>query len=301
MPDDATDVYTTVSGRLEVLTEGPAHGRALVFHSGTPSAALPFRPLTEAAGAQGLRLITWSRPGYGNSEPAPGRSVADVAADTAAVLDALAVEEFVALGWSGGGPHALACAALLPERCKAAATIAGVAPYPADGLDWTAGMGEENVEEFSLAMRGEQALTPYLEEQAAVLGQVTGSQVAEALGGLVSPVDVASLTGEYAEFMAAVLRRSVSTGIAGWRDDDLAFTREWGFDVSTIGVPVSVWQGGQDLMVPPAHGRWLAERIPTVRDHLLPAEGHLSLAVGALDRIVADLVDLAWPPVGGRR
>jgi pimeloyl-ACP methyl ester carboxylesterase len=301
VPDDATDVYTTVSGRLEVLTEGPAHGRALVFHSGTPSAALPFRPLTEAAGAQGLRLITWSRPGYGNSEPAPGRSVADVAADTAAVLDALAVEEFVALGWSGGGPHALACAALLPERCKAAATIAGVAPYPADGLDWTAGMGEENVEEFSLAMRGEQALTPYLEEQAAVLGQVTGSQVAEALGGLVSPVDVASLTGEYAEFMAAVLRRSVSTGIAGWRDDDLAFTREWGFDVSTIGVPVSVWQGGQDLMVPPAHGRWLAERIPTVRDHLLPAEGHLSLAVGALDRIVADLVDLAWPPVGGRR
>jgi pimeloyl-ACP methyl ester carboxylesterase len=301
VPDDATDVYATVSGRLEVLTEGPAHGRALVFHSGTPSAALPFRPLTEAAGAQGLRLITWSRPGYGNSEPAPGRSVADVAADTAAVLDALAVEEFVALGWSGGGPHALACAALLPERCKAAATIAGVAPYPADGLDWTAGMGEENVEEFSLAMRGEQALTPYLEEQAAVLGQVTGSQVAEALGGLVSPVDVASLTGEYAEFMAAVLRRSVSTGIAGWRDDDLAFTREWGFDVSTIGVPVSVWQGGQDLMVPPAHGRWLAERIPTVRDHLLPAEGHLSLAVGALDRIVADLVDLAWPPVGGRR
>ena len=95
--------------------------------------------------------------------------------------------------------------------------------------------------------------------------------------------------------MAAVLRRAVSTGVAGWRDDDLAFTRDWGFDISTIGVPVAVWQGGRDLMVPPDHGRWLAERIPDVRDHLLPAEGHLSLAVGALDRIVADLVDLAWP------
>lgn len=295
MPDDATDVYTTVSGRLEVLTEGPAHGRALVFHSGTPSAALPFRPLTEVARAQGLRLITWSRPGYGGSEPAPGRSVADVASDTTAVLDMLAVEEFVALGWSGGGPHALACAALLPGRCKAAATIAGVAPYPADGLDWMAGMGEENVEEFTRALLGEQSLTPYLEEQAGVLGQVTGPQVAEALGGLVSPVDAASLTGGFAEFMAAVLRRAVSTGVAGWRDDDLAFTRDWGFDISTISVPVAVWQGGRDLMVPPDHGRWLAERIPDVRDHLLPAEGHLSLAVGALDRIVADLVDLAWP------
>lgn len=296
MSNDATDLYTTVSGRLEVLAEGPATGRALVFHSGTPSAALPFRPLTEAVVAQGLRLITWSRPGYGDSEPVPGRSVADVAADTEAVLDELGVDEFVALGWSGGGPHALACAALLPERCKAAATIAGVAPYPADGLDWMAGMGEENVEEFTQALLGQEALTPYLEEQAGVLGQVTGPQVAEALGGLVSSVDVASLTGDFAEFMADVLRRAVSTGVAGWRDDDLAFTRNWGFDVSTIGVPVAVWQGDRDLMVPPGHGRWLADRIPEVRAHLLPDEGHLSLAVGALDRIVADLVDLAWPP-----
>jgi pimeloyl-ACP methyl ester carboxylesterase len=303
VPNDASYLYTTVSGRrLEVLTDGPAYVRALVFHSGTPSAALPFRPLTEAAGAQGLRLITWSRPGYGGSEPAPGRSVADVASDTTAVLDALAIDEFVTLGWSGGGPHALACAALLPGRCKAAGTIAGVAPYPADGLDWMAGMGEENVEEFTLALLGEQALTPYLEEQARVLGQVTGPQVAQALGGLVSPVDAASLTGEFAEFLAAVLRRAVSTGVAGWRDDDLAFTRDWGFDISTVGVPVAVWQGGQDLMVPPAHGRWLAERIPNVHDHLHPGEGHLSLAVGALDRIVADLVDLAWPSgVRGRR
>ncbi len=301
--NDAKYLYMTVSGRrLEVLTDGPPHARALVFHSGTPSAALPFRPLTEAASAQGLRLITWSRPGYGGSDPAPGRSVADVASDTTTILDGLAIDEFVTLGWSGGGPHALACAALLPGRCAAAGTIAGVAPYPADGLDWMAGMGEENVEEFTLALLGEQALTPYLEEQACVLGQVTGPQVAQALGGLVSPVDAASLTGDFAEFLAAVLRRAVSTGVAGWRDDDLAFTRDWGFDISTVGVPVAVWQGGQDLMVPPDHGRWLAERIPNVRDHLHPGEGHLSLAVGALDRIVADLVDLAWPSgVRGRR
>ena len=289
-------LQVTVSGRrLEVLVEGPAGAPGLVFHSGTPSAALPFRPLTEAAAVHGLRLVTWSRPGYGDSEPSPGRSVADVAADTAAVLDELGIDEFVAVGWSGGGPHALACAALLPRRCRAAATIAGVAPYPAEGLDWLAGMGEENVEEFSQALQGEDPLTAYLEREAGTLGRVTGPEVAQALGGLVSPVDVDCCTGEFAEHLAAMFRRAVSHGVAGWRDDDLAFVRHWGFELSAIETPVAVWQGDQDLMVPAAHGRWLVEHLPNVRDHLHPGEGHLSLAVGALDRIVADLVDLGQP------
>jgi pimeloyl-ACP methyl ester carboxylesterase len=290
-PDDY--IHLPVAERsLEVLVTGPDSGRALVFHSGTPSAAIPFAPLVEAAASAGLRLVTWSRPGYGGSTPAPGRTVADVAGDTAAVLDALEIDRFLTLGWSGGGPHALACAALLPGRCTAAATLAGVAPYPADGLDWMAGMGAENVEEFSLALQGEEALAPWLGEQAAGLAGVTAEQVAGSLGGLVSPVDVASLTGAFADYLAAVFRRSVSSGIAGWRDDDLAFVAHWGFDVADIGVPVAVWQGDSDLMVPPAHGRWLAERIPGARDHVHPGEGHLSLAVGAMDRIVAELADL---------
>jgi pimeloyl-ACP methyl ester carboxylesterase len=294
VPDD--DPWSTVpvaERRLEVLAPGPGTGLALVFHSGTPSAAIPYRPLLAAAEAAGLRVVTWSRPGYGDSTPATGRTVADGATDTEAVLDALGIEEFVTLGWSGGGPHALACAALLPGRCRAAATLAGVAPYGADGLDWTAGMGQENVEEFSLAVQGEQALGPWLEEQAAALAAVTGADVAASLGGLVSPVDTASVTGEFAEYLAAGFRRSVSTGIAGWRDDDLAFVRNWGFDPAAIDVPVAVWQGEQDLMVPPSHGRWLAARLPTARDHVYADDGHLSLAVGAIDRIVADLVQLA--------
>jgi pimeloyl-ACP methyl ester carboxylesterase len=292
--DDLIRSDVTVAGRrLEVLAAGPSSGRALVFHSGTPSAAVPFAPLVGAAADAGLRLVTWSRPGYGDSEPAPGRSVADVAADTAAVLDELGVGEFVTLGWSGGGPHALACAALLPGGCVAAATLAGVGPYGADGLDFLAGMGAENVEEFSLALRGEEALTPWLEEQAAGLAEVTAEEVAGSLGGLVSPVDTASVTGDFAEYLAATFRRAVSTGVAGWRDDDLAFVRDWGFDLAAIDVPVSVWQGHQDLMVPPSHGRWLADRLPNVRDHVHPDEGHLSLAVGAMDRIVADLAGSA--------
>ena len=293
-PDGVRKLRVGVTGRdLEVLATGPDAGRPLVFHSGTPSAALLFRPLVAAAAARGLRVVTYSRPGYGDSPPARGRSVADAAADTAAILDALGAADFVTLGWSGGGPHALACAALLPGRCTAAVSLAGVAPRPDEGLEWLAGMGPENVEEFSLALQGEAALGPWLEEQARVLRRISGAEVAEALGGLISDVDRASLTGEFADFVAASFRRAVASGVAGWRDDDLAFVRSWGFELADVTVPVAVWQGGQDRMVPWSHGRWLAAHLPNVREHLHVDEGHLSLAVGALDRVLDDLLDLA--------
>jgi len=267
----------------------------LVFHWGTPGAAVWFEPLETAAARMGLRLVMYSRPGYAGSTPRPGRSVADAADDVAAVLDALGADSFVTLGWSGGGPHALACAALLPDRCLAATSLACVAPYAAEGLDWMAGMGAENIEEFSAALEGEEALNAALERMAKDLEAVQGGDVAAALGGLVSDVDKAALTGEFADTLAEAFRRSVSSGIAGWRDDDLAFTRSWGFDLDAIRRPVAVWQGGQDRMVPFSHGQWLASHIPTARVHLSPDEGHLSLGAASLDRIVADLAGLASP------
>ena len=277
---------------LEVLVNGPADGLALVMHLGTPSAAVEFEQLTGPAADRGLRTVLWSRPGYGASTPQPGRSVADVTADAVTVLDELGHERFVTIGWSGGGPHALACAALLPERCVAASTIAGVAPFEADGLDWLAGMGPENVEEFGAARSGDDALSGYLGRAASEFAAVTGDQVADALGGLVSEVDKAALTGEFADFLAHSFRRAVAAGIAGWRDDDLAFVRPWGFALSGIQVPVSVWQGAEDRMVPYAHGEWLAAQVPGARAHLYPEEGHLSL-VGQLDRVLDDLVELS--------
>ena len=278
---------------LEVLVEGPPDGLPLIFHLGTPCAAVLYRPLVAQASQRRLRTVVYSRPGYASSTPKLGRAVADAVADVRAILDRLNASEFMTIGWSGGGPHALACAARLADQCLAAASLAGVAPSEADGLDWMAGMGPENVEEFSLALKGEAALTPWMEEQARVLSHVQPADVAAALGGLVSDVDKASLTGEYAEFMAEVFRRSVSSGIAGWRDDDLAFARGWGFDLAEIDVPVAVWQGEQDRMVPFTHGRWLAEHIPNARVHLYHDEGHLSLAVNALDRVIDDLLAMA--------
>jgi pimeloyl-ACP methyl ester carboxylesterase len=256
----------------------------LVMHHGTPGGAVSRGSLFPP----GVRVVMVSRPGYATSTALPGRNVAAAAADTAAVLDAIGIAEFVTIGWSGGGPHALACAALLPDRCLAAATIAGVAPYDAEGLDWLDGMGAENVEEFGAAAAGAGRLEEFLAAAAGPFAAVQPADIIEAFGDLVSEVDKRTLAGGFADYLAASIRHALSGGTAGWRDDDLAFVSPWGFAVSEIEPPVSLWQGDQDRMVPFGHGRWLAAHLPDPEVHLVPGEGHVSL-VNGLDRIVATL------------
>jgi pimeloyl-ACP methyl ester carboxylesterase len=282
---------------LEGLASGPPGGLTVVLHNGTPSGLLAAPAIAAAAAERDLRLVLYARPGYEGSTPDPGRRVSSAAADLAAVLDGLGAGEFVTVGWSGGGPHALACAALLPGRCLAAASMAGVAPYRAEGLDWMAGMGTENVEEFGAALAGEDTLTTFLEPAARELAGITGADVAAGLGDLVSAADKAAVTGEFADYLAAAFRAAVAGGVAGWRDDDLAFADDWGFNMADVGTgaPVAVWQGDQDMMVPYAHGQWLAANIPGARAHLLPGEGHLTL-VHVFGAILDELLDLAGRP-----
>ena len=295
-------IVTTPDGRaLEALAAGPPDGLPLVFHNGTPTAATPWPPLFDAAAQRGLRTITYSRPGYAGSTPHPGRSVVDCVPDAVAILDHIGAGTFVTVGYSGGGPHALACAAMLPDRCLAAATGAGVAPYPADGLDFLAGMGEDNVVEFNLALQGEAAIRPITLEKAKQLATVQPRDVAAALGNVASDIDKASLTGAYAEYAAELFRRAVSSGIEGWIEDDMAFTKPWGFELTAITVPVAIWQGGQDLMVPYAHGEWLAAHVPGAHPHLYPDEGHLSLGLLKLGDILDDLVRIAGAPLATER
>src|SRR5438132_2278312 len=139
---------------LEVEVAGPQDGQPVLLHTGTPCAGRLFAPDVEAGADRGLRHVTYSRPGYGRSSRHAGRTVADCVTDVAAIADHLGVERFFTIGASGRGPHALACAALLPERVLAAATIGGVAPYQAEGLDWRAGLGEDNLEAFAAAQAG---------------------------------------------------------------------------------------------------------------------------------------------------
>jgi pimeloyl-ACP methyl ester carboxylesterase len=281
---------------IDVLTAGAADALPLVIHEGTPGGLVAYPPTVEAARERGLRVVMAARPGYERSTPRPGRRVADVAPDVAAVLDALGADRFVSIGWSGGGPHSLACAALLPGRCLAAASVAGVAPYAAEGLDFLAGMGPENVEEFGAALAGPDAVTAYLEAEAGPLGQVTAADVAAALGGLVSDADKAALTGDFAASVAASLRAALVNGIAGWRDDDLAFTADWGFPLDPMPAPVAIWQGDQDRMVPYAHGQWLAAHVAGARVRPRPGAGHLTLTVTAIGEILDDLLDMAGLP-----
>ena len=275
--------------RLDLRVSGPPGGLPLVFHHGTPGAATPVRIIERAAQARGLRLVTTSRPGYGNSTRQPGRSVVDVVADTGAVLAALGAERCLTMGWSGGGPHTLACGARLAPAA-AVLVVAGVAPYPADGLDWMAGMGQDNVVEFSAALHGEDQLRPYLAEQREVLRTIQAADIVASLRSLLPDVDRTALTGEFGEDLAAGFREGLRASADGWMDDDLAFTRPWGFSLAEISVPVMIWQGSADLMVPFAHGQWLASRMPAASAHLEQGEGHLSIGLGKIGAMLDELV-----------
>jgi pimeloyl-ACP methyl ester carboxylesterase len=288
------EVHTRDGRTLEVLTGGAPDGFPLLYHGGSPSAAVAYEPLDSAARAHDLRLITYSRPGYGDSTARPRaepRMVDDVA-DSVAILDELEVERFVTLGWSGGGPRALACAAQLPDRCLAAASLAGVAPYDGEGLDWMAGMAEENVVEYTAAAAGREAYDAYLEEEFLPVLMADADDLAEAMGGLLPEADKAAMDRGFTEWLTETFHRAGTQRTAGVLDDGQAAVRSWGFDLDDIRVPVAIYQGRQDAMVPFAHGEWLAAHVPGAEVHLTDDDGHLTL-VTRLPEILADLKRIA--------
>ena len=263
--------------RLHAYEAGDPGGALVVAHHGTPCSGVLARWWAEDAAARGIRLVGYDRPGYGGSDRHAGRSIADVATDVAAIADHFGADRFRTWGVSGGGPHALACAALLPDRVVAAATLASVAPYRAAGVDWLAGMGQDNVDEFGAAEAGEGALRPFLADASAGLLGAGPAGLAEEMRSILGAPDVAVLSGEVASFMYAWLSTGQRHGFDGWLDDDLAFVGDWGFDPGSIRVPLLVLQGRHDLMVPFAHGEWLAENIPAASARLTEADGHLTL------------------------
>lgn len=279
---------TLPDGReLDVVEAGKENGPAVIVHNGTPQAAGFFKEHIEDAIEKGLRLISYGRPGYGGSTRQLGRKVASAAYDTADLATALGIERFATWGISGGGPHALACSALLGDRVVAAACLAGVAPYNAEGLDFMAGMGEDNVEEFSAALEGEGQLKPFLEEQKTAILSSTPEELAAHMSTLLSEADKAVFTGFFGEQLAHLFQGALRSGISGWFDDDLAFTKDWGFSLSDIRVPLQIWQGEQDLMVPYSHGEWLSKHIPQAESHLNQVDGHLTLYLNRIPEVHA--------------
>jgi pimeloyl-ACP methyl ester carboxylesterase len=263
-------ILRTPDGRsLDVAVTGPEGAVPLLFHHGTPGSRVPVRAMQRAATDRSLRLVTWSRPGYGGSSRRPGRRVVDDADDVALLLEHLGADRCLVAGWSGGGPHALASGARLPDRVAGVLCIAGAGPavaMEASGTDFLEGMGEQNHEEFGAARAGEAALRAYLERDAAGLRDVQAEGVVAEMASLLPPVDRAVLTSEYGEDLAAAWRESVRSGVDGWLDDDLAMVAPWGLrgrgggraDVRLAG------RGGPDGAV---RAREVAQRAPSPRDH----------------------------------
>lgn len=253
---------------------------------------MPLHGLEREVHARGLRFVAFSRPGYGGSTRLAGRSVADVVPDVEAVLDRLRVDRCLVAGWSGGGPHALACAARV-DRVAAALGIATVAPFGQADLDFLAGMGEDNIAEFDATAKGEGELRLYLEALRPEIQTITPDGIVGSMSTLLPEVDKAALTDEFADDLAASFHESVRISVDGWLDDDLAFIRDWGFELEEIRVPTALWQGSEDKMVPFTHGEWFAKHLPQATVHLEAGEGHLSIGLGAIDRMLDELVAAA--------
>lgn len=286
-----TGVIESEGGALLEFSDSGGDGRVLVSHGGTPDGLASFSPFEEAATELGLRVVSIARPGYESSSPQPGRVVRDVVDDVSSVLDLLGVSRYVAMGWSGGGPHALACRAVDPDRCVGAVVVSGLAPVDLPGFDFFEGMGEENAYSFRMAMDDPDALRPHLESMRPTYASITADQLVASMESVLPEVDRKYLTGDFADFVATALRRGTAGGVEGWLDDALALARPWGFDLHDLD-RVSIWHGSEDLMVPHSHGRVLAGACGDALPHLLTGEGHLSLFVGRISEIVSDAAGL---------
>jgi pimeloyl-ACP methyl ester carboxylesterase len=270
---------------LEVVESGDPKGSAVLVLHGTPGSGGFYAPHVEDARTRGVRLLGYSRPGYGRSTAQPGRRVAGAAADVVAIADALDIERLVVWGISGGAPHALACAALAADRVVAAAALASPAPRNAPGLDWRAGMGEMNSVEFAKAEQGRSALEPFVRDVAGGLVAADPQELAVELRSLLAPPDAAALTGEFAAFLSRAMRRGLARSLEGWIDDDLAFVTPWGFELSEIAAPVLLWHGEHDRFVPPAHARWLVDQIPGVDARISADDGHVTLTARRIPEV----------------
>jgi pimeloyl-ACP methyl ester carboxylesterase len=267
------------------LERGHPDGKPVLVHNGTPNSRLMYQPDVRLAERQGIRLISYDRPGYGGSTARPGRTVAHCAEDVRAIAAALGIERLAVWGISGGGPHALACAALLPDLVPAVGVLASAAPWGGDGLDYFAGMGQLNVDDTRLFFEDRPAARAKCDRDRLEDLDASAEQLHDRLKTLLSPADAAVLTGEFAQYLVDCTRSGLAPGAEGWWEDNVALLEPWGFELGAIHTPVLLYHGRQDRFVPFAHGKWLADQIPGVQAELTDDDGHLTLTERHLEQI----------------
>lgn len=286
----AVNSVTVADGRVLGYEQAgdPAGVPIFVLH-GTPGSRLGLHPNRSRIADAGLRLVSYDRPGYGRSTRHRGRRIVDCVADVTAIADELGLERFAVSGGSGGGAHALAVGARLPERVSRVLCSVGGAPFDAPDLDWFEGMDPANVREFGWALEGEEILARELErESRELLGRLAEDASATLSDFELAPADRAVLEDQdLRRAWRASLPEALREGVWGWVDDDLAHIRPWGFDVEEIRVPVEIRYGVDDVLVPAAHGAWLGVHVPNAVVTVDHDAGHLRTPDEHLDRLRA--------------
>jgi pimeloyl-ACP methyl ester carboxylesterase len=263
--------------RLRIEVAGDCR-RVVVVQVGSPNAGVLDDRWVGDAAVRGLTLITYDRPGYGRSSPQPGRSVADCAADVRTISEAVGFERCVVWGFSGGGPHALACGALLDDLVMAVATVGSPAPFDASGFDYFAGMSDEAVDDIALFLSDRAEWERRGEAQRDALLALNADELVQQWSAGASPADALVLRGDFGAWLYRSLQAALAPGVAGWTDDDVAvFHTPWGFKPGSISTAVKVWHGVDDRFVPFGHGRWLADTIPGAQAALRDDDGHLTV------------------------
>ena len=269
--------------RAEVAGDGR---RVVLVQVGSPNAGVLYGDWVEDAAARGLTLIAYDRPGYGDSSRLPGRTVADCVADVRRLSEVVGFERCVVWGFSGGGPHALACGALLDDLVAAVATIGSPAPFDAPGLDLSAGWPDEAQEDHALFLSDRAAWERQGEQQREELLAMSAGELAEEWSAGKSPVDGAVLQGEFGAWLHRAAQAAVASSAEGWTDDDIAWSHSpWGFDPASMSIPVKVWHGREDGFVPFVHGRWLAEAIPGAQAELRDHDGHFTVVAQRIGEV----------------
>jgi pimeloyl-ACP methyl ester carboxylesterase len=274
---DREHVITLPGGRELAWAEyGAPDGRVVLSLHGSPGSRLSRHAYPEQLVEAGIRQITYDRPGYGLSTPHPGRTVANVVTDIEAVLDAAGLERVGIIGGSGGGPHALAAAALMPDRCTVVHCVVGVAPYGAPGLDFEAGMDPENQRRFRAALRGrDAAIEEFTADFAAMRERITDDPVS-IMGNMDLPEADRAILRRLGQQVFTALAEAVKQGAVGMADDFVAIASDWGFDPREVGGPLLITYGEHDVNVPAGHGRWLAANVPNQGVRVNTDGGHLA-------------------------
>ena len=278
VPEHVEHRLTLADGRTLAVSEwGDPNGKPVITFHGTPGSRIGYwTDEPEIWKRFGLRLLSFDRPGYGDSTRLPGRSVADVVPDVVAIAEAFGLRRFAISGGSGGGPHVLACAAHIPERIVRCLASVSIAPFDADGVDFMAGMNAGNIREFGAAVEGEDALRTVIEPTSLEMIDALMNGHADFLGeGYDMPEADLIEMRKHLKSDAAHMLTAVAHGMDGWVDDDLAFVKPWGFDVASCRVPVVLAYGRQDQLVPAAHGDWLADHVPGATTWVDDATGHM--------------------------